>query len=420
MGNQYSSFESDGEVIKFLYKCAEEDLDIIRHQVNNNVLDIDVYQLLPMLIDKQNGLLGKIPTDNFNKVSKFLDLVTQDFNERDNNEQNQSQYNEDDLEAQFKREQQERERAFYESQKKRRQTYENDLNNFNNSNIDGRDLFKLSPNYTMDELKIAYRNLARRFHPDRPDGNHEKFQIITKAYMSLMEELKMKEKDKQFNELKQESDLFRQQQENDPRQNIKFKTGRFDPKLFNKIYDENRLHDVRDQGYTEWINSTKLEEREIEKPEVFSDNFNINVFNNIFEQQVKNTHEMVEFKEPQAQNFNDFSNTSGLLGIDSIDNFGGSGYADFREAHTMHRLVDHRFEASGKPKIKSLDQLKAERSNITKLTEEELREVELSKKKKEKEDADRMYRMKTQDEEYSNQFNKMNHRFLETNMLQRR
>ena len=83
---------------------------------------------------------------------------------------------------------------------------------------------------------------------------------------------------------------------------------------------------------------------------------------------------MVEFKEPQAQNFNDFGNTSGLLGVDSIDNFGGAGYADFREAHTMHRLVDHRFEPSGKPKIKSLDQLKAERSNITKLTEDELRD----------------------------------------------
>ena len=67
-----------------------------------------------------------------------------------------------------------------------------------------------------------------------------------------MEELKMKEQDKQFNELKQESGMFIQQQDNDPK-NVKFKSGRFDPKLFNKIYDENRLHDVQDQGYTDWV-----------------------------------------------------------------------------------------------------------------------------------------------------------------------
>ena len=90
-----------------------------------------------------------------------------------------------------------------------------------------------------------------------------------------MEELKLKSEDKQFNELKQQSQDYTQEQNNNQKQNIKLKSGRFDPKLFNKIYEDNRLHDVDDDGYGKWINKTKLEEREIEKPKVFSENFNI-------------------------------------------------------------------------------------------------------------------------------------------------
>ena len=420
MGNKYSGLNGDSEALKLLYKCNDEQFQSLRQKLSNQAeLDFEPFQMLSMVIEKQNNLLGKIPRNNFNRVSKFLEIINNDLKQMSQN--NQPYMSEDDrLEAEFKREQAEREDKFYNSQKMRRKKYVRDINEFNKSSIDGKKLFKLSENFTMDELKMAYRNLSRRFHPDRPDGNTEKFQLITKAYMSLMEELKLKEDDKPFNVLKQESESFIQTQNANPRQNIKMKSGRFDPKLFNKIYEENRLHDVSDDGYSGWITSTKLEEREIEKPKVFSENFNINVFNNIFEQQVKNTHELVEFKEPDAQNFDNFSNTSGLLGVDRIGNYGGGGFSDFREAHTTSRLVDHRYKQQLKPRVKTLDELKAERSNINKLTAEELKEIELRKKQNEQSDLDRIYNLQKNDERYNEHYNKLNQRMIDTNLLQRK
>ena len=61
----------------------------------------------------------------------------------------------------------------------------------------------LSPNYNADELKNAYKRLAIQFHPDRPSGNKDKFQLITKCYMSLLERLNsMKTEARGFNDLK--------------------------------------------------------------------------------------------------------------------------------------------------------------------------------------------------------------------------
>ena len=342
MGNQLSPHMNESSSIKTLYTMNDNQLLLLRQDVTginpNHV--INYQSLVNRLRDIQAKIKNSIPYQKFNRVASFLDEIELDLNTKSGHPPKNSFFNkEQTLESEFKREQVLREKKFFESQKKRRGNYETDIKMFKSSGIDGKKLFKLNSNYTMDELKIAYRNLARRFHPDRPDGNNDKFQLITKAYMSLMEELKIKSEDKQFNELKQQSQDYTQEQNNTQKQNIKLKSGRFDPKLFNKIYEDNRLHDVDDDGYGQWINKTKLEEREIEKPKVFSENFNINVFNNIFEKQVKNTHEMVQYREPQAQSLDSFSNSNSMLGVGKVDNYSGMGYTDFREAHSTSRFL---------------------------------------------------------------------------------
>lgn len=397
MGNKLSNTKTDIEVIKILYGMRPEELNSLREELKTtNPVGLDKRNMLLKLRQNQTKLQNALPQDKFLLVNNFINQVSKDIEYL-------------------------REKKTYESQKQRRQNYNDGLKSFKNSKIDGKRLFKLGETYTMDELKISYRNLARRYHPDRPEGNNDKFQLITKAYMTLIEELKTKEEDKPFEVLKQQSKDFYNTQNNNPKQNVKMKGGRFDPKLFNKIYEDNRLHDVNNEGYEEWIKKTKLEEREIEKPKVFSENFNINVFNNIFEKQVKNTYEMVQFKEPEAQSLDNFSNTNILLGADKIDNYSGGGYTDFKEAHSTSRLISpSQFKDSISKRSTSLDQLKQERENITKLTEEELKYHELKKQKEQQSDLDRQHQLEQQDNLAFSHYNKLNQRMLDNNLLVRR
>jgi curved DNA-binding protein CbpA len=43
----------------------------------------------------------------------------------------------------------------------------------------------IRPGATMDEIKTAFRKLAQIYHPDKPNGNAEKFKKINHAYQEL-------------------------------------------------------------------------------------------------------------------------------------------------------------------------------------------------------------------------------------------
>ena len=43
---------------------------------------------------------------------------------------------------------------------------------------------------TMEDIKARYRELAKIYHPDKPNGDEEKFKVISKAYNYIKKELK--------------------------------------------------------------------------------------------------------------------------------------------------------------------------------------------------------------------------------------
>ena len=271
----------------------------------------------------------------------------------------------------------------------------------------------------MAQLKSSYRKIALKFHPDRPGGNAQKFQVVTKAYMTLLEDLKMREPQRDFTELKQSSRDFAEKQQQDLPRNQSVVVGagskKFDSQLFNKIYEENRLHKPEDDGYGKWMSDNELEEKDIEKNEIFSDNFNIRVFNSTFNSSVKKPQDqIVKYEGPMA--INAANAPSAELGNDKIDNYGGNGYSDYREAHTQQRLIGEE-EIKERQKFKTVEELKAHRSNMVPLTLEEIRTIESQKKKDEEKELKRQENVSIHDNQEFDIYNRMNKRLIESDFF---
>ena len=126
-----------------------------------------------------------------------------------------------------------------------------------------RRLFRIRTDEKLDEiyLKKQFRKLALVCHPDRKGGNKQLFEEITEAYILLQEKANMEKVDKQFNILKDESREFRETLKRQGYQNKKMKMGpnvKFDVQKFNKLFQENRVESVEDEGYSDWIKKIKI------------------------------------------------------------------------------------------------------------------------------------------------------------------
>jgi hypothetical protein len=370
---------------------------------------------------KQLRLTNKVPMDKYNKINAFLDAVTDHgdilattgtaLNRSDlvsNYESQEAKY-----EREFKAQQQTREQQFVAQQKTRRHKYETELNSFNKSTINARKLFKLEEDYTGDQLKLSYKKLAMVYHPDRPTGDNQKFQVITKAYMALLEELKLNQPVKNFNELKQNASSFMEGQNNRPMKNVQMGQ-KFDNQLFNKIYTENRLHKAEDDGYGNWMRDNAMEEKDIEKSAIFSDNFNIGIFNSTFKDNVVNKNQVVEYKTPDGM-FSGGGEGSYELGVDNIGNFSSGGFTDYKEAHTTHRLVDS--DTITEKQFKNVEDLKKHRENMVPLTQAELRKLHSEETNELKLESLRNENVMKHDQVEFDVYNRMNKRMLESNFF---
>lgn len=403
MGNFQS--QSEVENLKKLYSLNKSQLDKLQSEIKRQRIKNDA--LVAALKNKQRLLHNKVPEESFDNVSNFLDNVDSSggqlmaygdsFEERENH-----------FKQKFLEEQKQREQAFYRQQKARRSKYESELQSFKMSALNALKIFQLHEDFDNDDLKRAYRKLALKYHPDRPTGNSAKFQVITKAYMSLMEDLKMRAPQQSYNEMKESAKQYMEEQNV-----VRAMPGskKFDSKLFNKIYEENKLHRPEDDGYGKWIDDNSLEDKDIEKNEIFGNKFNLNVFNSTFDTSIKRPkNQIVKYKNPQAMD--SFDGKSGLLGVDRIDNFGGNGFSDYKEAHTQSRLIDSE-SLNERKTFKSVEELETHRKNMVPLTMAELREIESEKKKKEADEIKRQETVTQHDDREFQIYEKMNQRMIQ-------
>ena len=57
------------------------------------------------------------------------------------------------------------------------------------------DILGVNKNASQDDIKKAYRNLSKKYHPDRNNGDDSKFKEINEAYDTLGDESKRKQYD---------------------------------------------------------------------------------------------------------------------------------------------------------------------------------------------------------------------------------
>lgn len=248
-------------------------------------------------------------------------------------------------------------------------------------------LFELRPNYTDDELKRSYKNLVRKYHPDKTQRicDSPMFAMLTTCYKALSEELKARVSQREFHELRAS---FKGSTSAQPAAS---QPGRkFDSKVFNKLFDENKLKDIHEDGYEQWINDPKS-----------------------FKERSK--HAVVVYKEPQAFVSADMSFYE--FGVDKVRdhsaiNQGPLEYTDYRLAHTTDKIIDLE-KVKPRREYKNIQELERDRGTVRHhMTDAELREYNRRQHIEQQREKERQLRQQKYDSMIANQFQRISNTLM--------
>ena len=152
---------------------------------------------------------------------------------------------------------------------------------------------------SLEEIKSSYKKKVLKYHPDR-GGDPDVFGIIEKSYKQLVQQ---KQKDNYY-ENKINQDVRNVEYEdtiNKGMQNKHIDKDSFNINKFNKVFTENKLDDVNDDGYGH-IMSNDTSNIEKDKTQQPRSNFSLNSFNQDFSNNKRQgqSNDIIEYKEPKA------------------------------------------------------------------------------------------------------------------------
>jgi curved DNA-binding protein CbpA len=285
--------------------------------------------------------------------------------------------------------------------------------------VDPYKVFGLSKNYDENSLKKKYIELAMKYHPDRnPDVDPKKFKVISASYKALLTKLKDSETGREHNELKKDHTQYSENQTGDNLKNVNFKKG-FSSELFNKIYDENRISDVYDKGYGDWINENQVDDSDPEN--IFKDGFNDDKFHNEFSKKKKkniekNSDSIVKYDQPIFDISFKGKDSIVTLGKGEVKDFSGESggllYRDYKDAYTNSCLIDID-SVDISERAASIKETDRRRKHISyELSEEDMKKEALKKYKEEQQEKERIERLSTFEEEAFNSYDRIHQRML--------
>lgn len=252
-------------------------------------------------------------------------------------------------------------------------------------------------------LKKEYLKKALKNHPDR-GGNKEDFQKLTIAYTIILNKLKEKNSYSSHHDMKKQNKVYSENQPSKMNQ-------KFDIDLFNKIYDENRLSNVYDNGYGDWMKNNEP----TQQPKLYTDNFNRDLFNKEFVKYKKESNkskEIVKYREPDVGISFKSSDSIMTLGQGNIDDYSISGASDYKMAFENNFLIDTD-EFGRTQNFKNMNDIENNRSNISYTpSNEELLYIQNKELLEKKEEDNRILRLKEEDNKHFLQHNKISNRLL--------
>lgn len=276
--------------------------------------------------------------------------------------------------------------------------------------VDPYKVLGVSQNYTIEELKSAYKQMAMKVHPDK-GGSEYLFKLVTYCYKLLSAEYRKKTADKQFYELKNEFKIDKPKSKT----NVSISSSSsFDVDRFNKVFEDNKIDTVTDSGYGEFLKSTK---DKADPKKLFTEkSFSNDAFNKQFERKTSVASDnkfIVKFKEPEPVLANKKMAFT-ELGTENIDDYSGENtskkqlnFMDVRVALTTSRIIDPRAVEERK-QYKTIKDLEADRGNISYTPSRD--QIEYMEKKKQLEELKEQKRIETllrSDKQYEEQFNRL-------------
>jgi curved DNA-binding protein CbpA len=294
-------------------------------------------------------------------------------------------------------------------------------------NFDPYEILGLTKRFTLEELKYNYKKVAKRVHPDR-GGNEKMFKLVSLAYKQLIEIYKLKQINKEFNELKSDFQEFTTFQDNNQRShrdlhkknnkeykqrnntNINDLNTNFTD-VFNRIYDDHKVYNPYDNGYGNLMTKSEPNRPDIDIKRTVNSMKN---FNKTFDDTPisKNNQKIIKYRDPIALPSSLKSLKYTEIGVDKISDFSTEtndlNCVDYKKAYSTSKLIDKNNvrQRSGYNDINSLE---AERSNINyTMSDEDLKKQAYLKKKEQLKELKRLERIQQIDMMNQNNFNKIN------------
>ena len=300
-----------------------------------------------------------------------------------------------------------------------------------NNNFNPYEILGVTKNFTLEELKYNYKKVAKRVHPDR-GGSEKLFKLVTLAYKQLAEVYKLKQINKEFNELKSDFKQYTQTQDNQQRRNKKLnKYNNYDNQsqqsnkqqskqqslngnftdIFNKVYEDNKINNPYDTGYGDLMRETDPNRPDIDIKKTVNSMKN---FNQAFDDTPvsKNNKKIIKYRDPIALPSSIKTLQYTELGVDRVNDFSTEinslNCVDYKKAHSTSKLIDKNY-VKQRGQYNDINGLEAERANISyTMDDAELKKQAYIKKKEHLKELKRLEKLQQMDLLNEQQFNRIN------------